>query len=73
MIKGAKCVGNLDQMQKNESAVYTAKFGATVWPKRSTQFRRSKRTIEVDAAIGCPNDGRVLTQDIAYGEHFLAS
>jgi hypothetical protein len=45
----------------------------TVRPQRSTQLSRSKKTIEVDAAIGCPHGGRVKTQDIAYGEHYLAS
>jgi hypothetical protein len=72
VVEGAKLVGNSDQMQENESAVYTANFGAAIRPQRSTQFSTSKRTIEVDAAIGCPRGGRVLTQDIAYGQHSLA-
>jgi hypothetical protein len=73
MIEGAKLVGNSDQLQKNESAVYTANFGGPICPQRLTHFSRSKRTIEVDAAIGYPHGRRVITQDIAYEEHSLAS
>jgi hypothetical protein len=43
MIKGVKLVGNSNQMQKNESAMCTANFGAIIWPQRSTQLHRSKK------------------------------
>jgi hypothetical protein len=41
--------------------------------KGQHSFIDPKKTIEVDAAISCPHGGRVITQDIAYGEHSLAA
>ena len=36
IIGGIKAVGNSEQMQKSEEAVYTANYGATIRPQRST-------------------------------------
>jgi hypothetical protein len=47
MVEGAKLVGNSDQMQKNESAVYTANFGATIHHKGQHNLVYSKGQLKL--------------------------
>jgi hypothetical protein len=48
IVQGIKAVGNSDQMQSSEDAVYTANFGATVRPQRSTLSSKSKGCREIN-------------------------
>jgi hypothetical protein len=61
IIHGIKAVGNSDQMQKSEEAVYTANYGATVWPQRSTANTKSKNLRQINEAVGCPRGGSITT------------
>jgi hypothetical protein len=59
IIEGIKAVGNSDSMQKSEEAVYTANYGATVRPQRSTLNTKSEKSREINQAVGCPRGGTI--------------
>ena len=65
IIGGIKAVGNSDQMQKSEEAVYTANYGATIRPQRSTLKTKSQRTKDINDAVGCPRGG-TITSSVAF-------
>jgi hypothetical protein len=59
ILHGIKVVCNSDQRQTSEEAVYTAYFGATVRPQRSTLRSKSKRCQEINQTVGCARWGAI--------------
>jgi hypothetical protein len=66
IIEGIKAVGNSDAMQKSEEAVYTANYGATVRPQRSTLHTKSTKSREIDQAVGCPRGGTITASSTLF-------
>ena len=65
-IEGVKEIANSDEMQANECAVYTANFGLTCRPQRSTAKSTNATTLALDAAIGAPRGGHVACPSLRY-------
>ena len=63
ILEGIKKVGNEDQMQKEEEAVYTANYGCTDTNMTSyTGNCTSTQSVSIDNAIGCHRGGSITTQ-----------
>ena len=62
-VEGMRQVGNGDPGQKKNHAVYTANFGLTCRPQRSTSTSQSNHVKATDYAIGQHRGGKVKYPD----------